>query len=72
MLPKYFAVSDGRHSVFVRDDDYVNLTHILRAAGKHRSEIMELKRKKAFHFETIRGDAKTQGTYIELSEAIKI
>ena len=74
VAPKYFGVSNGRHSVSVRDDGYVNLTQILQVVGKNRSEVAaELKEwKKVPRFDIVRGRSDVQGTYIEFPEAIKI
>jgi hypothetical protein len=72
-LPKYFAISDSQNTVSVRKDGYVNLTHILQVRGESRLEVANLKtQRRGLHYETIRGDVKVQGTYIELSEAVKI
>lgn len=72
-LPEYFAVSDGQNTVSVRNDGYVNLTHILKVRGESRFEVANFKaQRKGLRYETVRGYAKVQGTYTELSEAIKI
>jgi hypothetical protein len=67
ILPGFFAVSNGQNFVLVRHDGYVNLNHIL-----HRFEVRKLRKRKELHYEIIRGVGKIQGTYVELSEAIKI
>ena len=72
-LPRLQMTSKTMQMRPIGNDGYVNVAHILQMAGKCRYDVAKLKQqKKELHLQTVRGDSKLQGTYVDFSEAIKI
>jgi serine/threonine protein kinase len=62
--PKFLEVTAGKTTVSIRSADFwINATHILKAAGCHRYEMAKVR--KRVQFNVVRGNAASQGTYVD-------
>ncbi|KIW24853.1 uncharacterized protein PV07_10541 [Cladophialophora immunda] len=73
---KFHLVSCAKDTVAVRRSDLkVNLAHIFKASPAHRSHrdaALRFKKRNPFSVEVVRGDSKTQGSYVDISLATNL